>query len=324
MVYHYIEKPVKGLMPQMQAQIRSAEVASLIGVSQRTVQRTVRLYHRTGSVIWTPIKVGQPRRLSNLEASFLEGCILRKPDMYTRELQDALHHKCGIRVSESTVLRALHLRGFTRKQVSRQAAERDPVDRDLYEWVIGTAYRAEQLVFVDESSCDQRTPQRRFAWALSGHRATLQTSTARGRRYSILPALSLDGILHCVIREGAYTGETFMDFICGLLDEMNPFPGCNSVVIMDNASIHKSTALRELVEIRGMRLIYLPAYSPDLNPIEEAFSSIKAWMRRNHQTVTYHLSGAPGADPMGTLLSAVYSVTPEQARAWYRDSNYVM
>lgn len=74
----------------------------------------------------------------------------------------------------------------------------------------------------------------------------------------------------------------------------------------------------------GMRLLFLPAYSPDLNPIEEAFSSIKAWLRRNHRHAAYHLSGLPGTEPVDVLLDAVYSITPRQAYAWYRHSNYVM
>lgn len=78
---------------------------------------------------------------------------------------------------------------------------------------------------------------------------------------------------------------------------MNPFPGPNSVIIMDNASIHKSWELHDMIERRcvcithvaltidcynrGMKLQYLPTYSLDLNPIEEALSSIKAWIRGN-------------------------------------------
>lgn len=59
---------------------------------------------------------------------------------------------------------------------------------------------------------------------------------------------------------------------------MNPFPGRNSVLVMDNASIHKSADLEAMVLARGMRITYLPPYSPDFNPIEEAFSAVKAWI----------------------------------------------
>ena len=71
-----------------------------------------------------------------------------------------------------------------------------------------------------------------------------------GLRYSMLPALSLDGILHLDVLDRSYTSRTFNDFINGLLDNMNQFPFKNSVIVMDNASIHKSDALREMVEAR--------------------------------------------------------------------------
>lgn len=69
-------------------------------------------------------------------------------------------------------------------------------------------------------------------------------------RYSILPALSLDGVLHLDVHQGSWKGATFRSFIDGLLDNMNPFPQRNSVLVMDNASIHHSPELRELVEGR--------------------------------------------------------------------------
>ena len=68
--------------------------------------------------------------------------------------------------------------------------------------------------------------------------------------YSILPALSLDGILHVNIITGSFTTETFCAFIKGLLENMNPYPGPNSVIIMDNCRIHKSDIVTDLIEAR--------------------------------------------------------------------------
>ena len=66
----------------------------------------------------------------------------------------------------------------------------------------------------------------------------------------MLPALSLDGILHLDIQNSSYTAATFYDFIDGLLDNMNPFPQRNSVVVMDNASIHHAAEVQDLIEGR--------------------------------------------------------------------------
>ena len=69
-------------------------------------------------------------------------------------------------------------------------------------------------------------------------------------RYSILPTLSLDGILAVDIVEGSFTSKKFAHFNNGLLDQMNPFPGPNSVIIMDNCRIHKSEAILDMIQER--------------------------------------------------------------------------
>jgi len=75
---------------------------------------------------------------------------------------------------------------------------------------------------------------------------------------------------------------------------------------------------------RGMRLLYLPAYSPDLNPIEEAFSCIKAWIRQNRDYVLGELDGHHTSDPYRLFWEAVYSsVDAEKAQQWYRHSGYI-
>ena len=158
-------------------------------------------------------------------------------------------------------------------------------------------------------------------------------------RYSILPALSLDGILHLEVLDHSFSGKEFQDFVSGVLDRMQPWPLPNSVLIMDNASIHKVPGIREMVEERyvsiystqiiliflksGMRLLYLPSYSPDLNPIEEAFSAIKAWLRSNHDYVLGETEG-PDCDPYSLIWEAVYAVvTSEKAYGWYKHSEYI-
>jgi hypothetical protein len=91
---------------------------------------------------------------------------------------------------------------------------------------------------------------------------------------------------------------------------------------MDNAAIHKVEGIWEMIEERGSRLIYLSAYSPDLNPIEEAFSSIKAWLRANRTYVQGGIEG-DGADPYAVISEAVHSITPEDAYGWYQHSKYL-
>ena len=146
--------------------------------------------------------------------------------------------------------------------------ERNEEDCAEFKRNIAVHYHPEQLVFTNESHFNQLTLRRPHAWAKHGERASCHEFQFRGAKYSMLPALSLDGILHLDIVENAVTGTTFHHFVEGLLPCMNKWPLPNSVLVVDNASIHKVDGIRELVEASGMRLMFLPAYSPDLNPIE--------------------------------------------------------
>jgi transposase len=102
---------------------------------------------------------------------------------------------------------------------------------------------------------------------------------------------------------------------------MNKWPLPNSVLVIDNTSIHKVAGIRELVEQHGMRLMFLPSYSPDLNPIELAFSSIKAWLHANCDRMNQAMESEDGL-VYNALWQAVHSVTPEKARGWYKHCGY--
>ena len=98
---------------------------------------------------------------------------------------------------------------------------------------------------------------------------------------------------------------------------MNPYPGNNSVIIMDNARIHHDTDLILLLEGLGCRVIFLPPYSPDYNPIETAFSVIKSWIKRNGDFME------ACADPIYALLIACSQIMPQMAQSFFKSSIYL-
>jgi len=154
---------------------------------------------------------------------------------------------------------------------------------------------------------------------LKGRRAVEQVPFERGDRWSILPALSLDGYIAVRAISGSVDGGEFFDFVVeDVLPRMEPYPSRRSVLVMDNCSIHKSDALRQAVDAAGCLLLFIPAYSPDLNPIEESFNVVKAYLRR-------HWRGFQDSEfPELELLEAcMAAVTPEKAEAWFRDCGYM-
>lgn len=92
---------------------------------------------------------------------------------------------------------------------------------------------------------------------------------------------------------------------------------------MDNTLIHKVDGICELLEDSSMRLLYLPSYSPNLNPIELSFSSIKSWLCTNRDCVNQEMEVA-GGSVYNVLWQAVYSVTADNARGWYKHCSYTL
>ncbi len=132
------------------------------------------------------------------------------------------------------------------------------------------------MVFVDE--CGTHTSLAPlYAWAPRGERAYSKVPRNRGKNTTLLVSMTLEGIGPCLAVTGSTTGEVFEAYVERvLLPALKP----RQVVVMDNLSAHKGSKVRELIEARGCQLLFLPPYSPDLNPIEEAFAKVKALLQR--------------------------------------------
>jgi transposase len=102
----------------------------------------------------------------------------------------------------------------------------------------------------------------------------------RDRRHQILPAYTQDGVLFSQVFQGSTDGLVFEDFVEQLLHYCQPYPAQNSVLIMDNASFHHGERVEQMCREAGVKLLYLPPYSPDLNPIEEFFAELKAFIKK--------------------------------------------
>jgi transposase len=123
--------------------------------------------------------------------------------------------------------------------------------------------------------------------------------------------MSVSGMGPCLAIEGPTTKAVFETYVERVLaPSLRP----GQLVVMDNLSSHRGSRVRELVEGRGCELLYLPAYSPDLNPIEQAFSKIKALLRRAGARTREALIEA-----MGRALDAV---TADDARGFFEHRGY--
>jgi transposase len=116
-----------------------------------------------------------------------------------------------------------------------------------------------------------------YAYAPIGEKAFFEVPENRGRNTTLLTSLTSGGMGPSMAVEGATTARVFETYVERLLA---PALKPGQVVVMDNLGAHRPKRVRELIEERGCELIYLPPYSPDLNPIEEALSKVKHLLRK--------------------------------------------
>ena len=140
------------------------------------------------------------------------------------------------------------------------------------------------IVWVDETGCEIRNSLRKYEYGIRGMPPQDFTLRLRGKRYSAIGVLTTGGVEDVYIAEESVNGEIFLDFVrrC-LLPILMPFNGTNqnSIVILDNASIHHVDYVVETILNVGALVKFLPPYSPDMNPIEEVFGEVKHYLQAN-------------------------------------------
>ena len=163
-----------------------------------------------------------------------------------------------------------------RSKKSQIASERDEEVRGLWRW-LASRFDARRLVFVDESGF--HTSMRRLrARAPRGKRTYGKVPRNRGKNTTLIAAITLEGAMgESMTVEGATDAQAFEAYVEHFLA---PTLEKGQVVVLDGLGAHRPQRIRELIEARGADLVFLPSYSPDLNPIEEAFSKIKALVRK--------------------------------------------
>jgi transposase len=167
-----------------------------------------------------------------------------------------------------------------------------------------------RLVFVDEMGTNTSLSVLR-AWSRRGQRAYCSMPRNLGPNTTLLSSMTTEGMGPSLAVEGTTTGAVFEAYVERVLSPML-CPG--QIVVMDNLSAHKGERVRELIEARGCEVLYLPPYSPDLNPIEEAFAKIKGVLQKAEARSREALIEAIG--------QAISAVTAQDVRSFFEHCGY--
>jgi len=147
----------------------------------------------------------------------------------------------------------------------------------LWRW-LAARFDARRLVFIDERGFNTSIMTRLRSRAPRGERAYGKVPRNRGKNQTLIASISLEGGMgEAISIEGATDAEVFETYV---QDFLAPSLKAGQVVVLDGLGAHKTERVKKLIKTRGCDLVFMPSYSPELNPIEEAFSKIKNMVRK--------------------------------------------
>jgi transposase len=166
------------------------------------------------------------------------------------------------------------------------------------------------LIFLDESGANlQMSPI--YGRAKGKERVSIHVPYKRGKNITMISAISIAGVEAAYYGEGSTDGDVFKNFLEKCLC---PQLKTDQIVIMDNVKFHQIEGVKELIEARGAKLIYLPPYSPELNPIEEMWSKIKTILRKHRARTLAKFEDA--------IKIAFESVNTCDLEGWFAHAGY--
>ncbi|HXK37032.1 MAG TPA: IS630 family transposase [Candidatus Paceibacterota bacterium] len=200
---------------------------------------------------------------------------------------------------------------FQKKSLRASEQDRPDVKRQRAKWRRRTRHiDPNRFVFLDESGA-KTNMKRLYGWATKARRLVDAVPGGHWHTTTMLSALRSDTVATAMVTKGAVDGLVFLGFVQHFLVPVLK-PG--DIVVMDNLPSHKVKGVRQAIEAAGAELWYLPPYSPDLNPIEQMWSKVKAVLRRLARRTTQALYRAIGA--------ALRQVTPEECCNYFTNCGY--
>jgi transposase len=281
------------------------ELARLFSVNLSTIVRLLQRYRKTGSVQPKPHAGGPHRKLDAKAEARLLDLVREQPDATLAELRVRLGVPCSI----MTIFRALERNKITRKKKTYHADERDSPrvqkQREQFQEAMASV-APEHLVFIDETGATTAM-SRLYGRAPIGERLPASVPGA-WHSVTLISGLRTSGVVAPMAVPGSTDRTVFDTYVQQVLV---PELQKGDVVVWDNLSAHGSAAAVAAIETVGARLQPLPVYSPDLSPIEEMFSKVKAGLRTIAARTVDTVIGA-----MGEVLKTVEKA---DILGWFHD-----
>lgn len=297
-------------------------------VPARSVAATFGLKPTTAHSIWARhISVGdalpgkrggsKPTKQTPEITEYVAALIEQRPDLTLRSISETIQREKQMIVSASTILRICKSIGFTFKLLRQVPESRNCPEVIEARYVYANKFLNDRpinlsdIVWADETGFNLHI-RRSKGRSLRGQRATIVVPNSRGKNISVACAMSSEGLLYHQVQFGAYNSRLFADWIVNLGVIMHNRGRENIWVILDNVRFHHSDVVNTTALSIGITLVFLPAYSPMLNPIELLFSKWKTAMKTS--AVSYSRENL-----LSTMETARTTITPNDCLGWIRE-----
>ena len=289
-------------------------ISKLFQVGIATLGRWIRQYREEGTFQRKSRSGGRSATITPERHVLLMSLVLDNPDYTLTEIAAEAERAFGVPVSVSMVFRALRSAAITRKKKTLTATEREtPRVQRLREVYLKSvqSISIKDFVFLDECGVSIQMT-RTYGRAPRGKRVKGSVPANWGRTTTIIGAITIEGILAAMHIESPTDKAVFLAFLKEVLvPELRP----GQVVVMDNLSPHKVLEVQHIIEKAQCHILYLPPYSPDLNPIEQCWSKIKGHLRGAKAREQKTLSNA--------ISDALSSVSSRNSQGWFRNCGYM-
>jgi transposase len=287
------------------------EAAEDYAVAASTVVLWAQRFEATGSVAAKPF--GGSASPLEVHAETLLALVAQQPDLTLDEIVAASEER-GISASRSAVWRFFNRHRISRKKKHLQAAEQNSEElaRRRQRWIREQGFLdPAHLVFVDET-CTTTAMVRLYGRCPCGERLVGYVPQGHWKTLTFVAGLREDAMVAPLVVDGPMTGDIFLAYI---KQSLAPTLAPGDTVIMDNVAVHKVAGVKEAIEAAGATLAYLPAYSPDFNPIEQAFSKLKAHLRKAAEETI--------PDLIHRIGRLVTEFTAQECANFFRHAGYV-
>jgi len=299
------------ILKALEKDSRSLRVAAQFGVSASFV-RKLRLQVRKEGNFDAKHGGGRQRLLGAAQERAVRQLVKERPDATLNDMRRTLKKRVGVSVSETTMWRTLERLGLTRKRKTVAASEaqtKDVVAKRSSFKLRARIWAPERLVFIDETGINLAMT-RAYGWAPSGERVH-DDAPYRWQTATLVAALTANGIEAPFLFPRGMDAQALQTYVERVLI---PTLRDGDLIVWDNLGVHGDQRVAELLRDAGTRLIFLPPYSPDLNPIEHAWSMVKEHLRQVAERTW------PGL--IRSVANALRLITPDHAAAWFAHCGY--